>query len=131
GLGQLLGLDLVPHGGDGVGAGADKGDARLVQGFLEGAVFREEAVAGVHGLGPGLFAGGDDFVDHQIAFGRGGGADAHRFIRQLDVKGVAVGVGIHGNGGNAHALGGLEYAAGDFTAVCYEDFFEHGRLVLE
>jgi hypothetical protein len=41
----------------------------------------------------------------------------HGFIRQFHMQGVAVGVGVHGHGGDAHIAGGAHHATGDFTAV--------------
>ena len=36
-----------------------------------------------------------------------------------------IGLRIHGHGGDAHAAGGADDAAGDLAAVGYEDFREH------
>ena len=126
--GQLLGLDLVAHGVDGVGIRADEGDALVNQGLLKGAVLGQEAVAGVHRIGPGLLAGGDDLVDHQVTLGGGRGADVDGFIRHLHMEGVAVGVGVHRHSGDAEPLGGLEHPAGDLAAVGYQNFLEHGHV---
>ena len=46
-------------------------------------------------------------------------------VRQAHVAGVGIGLGIHRDGLDAHATGGLDDAAGDFAAVGYEDFREH------
>ena len=56
-LGQLLGFDLVAHGGDGAGRWADEDDARLLQGEGEIAVLRQEAIAGMHRFGAAFCAG--------------------------------------------------------------------------
>ena len=54
GLGRrLLALDLVAHGGDGARVGADEDDAGLLQRDRERLALRQEAVAGMHGLGAG------------------------------------------------------------------------------
>jgi len=41
--------------------------------------------------------------------------------------GIGIGVRIDGNGFHAHALGGCRHPARDFTAVCNQYFFKHGR----
>ena len=79
----------------------------------------------MHGLGARLLAGRDDAVRLQIALAAGRCADVHGFIGQLDVAGFLVGVGIDGDGEDAHFLGRLDDAAGDFTAVGDQDFLEH------
>ena len=55
----------------------------------------------------------------------GGRADADGFIGQIDEQGVLVGFGINGDGLDAHLAGGLDDAAGDFAAVCDQNFIEH------
>ena len=54
------------------------------------------------GLGAGLLAGGDDLVGRQVALAAGRGADVHGLVGQRDVARVAVGVGIDGDGRDAH-----------------------------
>ena len=53
-LGGEAGADLVAHDLDGLGRRADEGDAALGDGPGEVGVLREEAVAGVDGVGPAL-----------------------------------------------------------------------------
>ena len=108
--------------------GADEDDALLFDAARELFVLAQEAVARVHGLRAGLLAGGDDLVHHQVGLARRRRADVHRFVGQLDMARVAVGVGVDGDGGNAHLLRGLDDAAGDFAAVGDENFGEHERI---
>ena len=54
--GELLGLDLVAHGLDGVGVGADEDDPLVGAAPGEAGVFRQEAETGVDRLGAGLAA---------------------------------------------------------------------------
>ena len=61
--GRLLALDLVAHGGDRLGIGADEDDAGLLQRHGKRLALGQEAVARMHGLGAGLAAGRDDLVD--------------------------------------------------------------------
>ena len=123
--GELLAFDLVAHRGDGLGIGPDEGDAGLGQRLGEGFALGEKAVARMHGLGAGLLAGCDDLVDDQIALRRRRRADQHRLVGHLDMERVAVGVGIDGDGRDAHAPGGLDDAAGDLAAIGNQDLLEH------
>ncbi len=75
------------------------------QRLREGLALGQEAVARMHRLGAGLFASGDDLVDEQVAFGRGGRADVHRLVGHLDMQRVAVGVGIDRDRRDAHLAG--------------------------
>ncbi len=115
--GQFLGFDLVAHGGDGFGIGADKGDTGGSQSFGKSLPFRQKAIAGMHRVGAGGPAGGDDLVHRQIGLGGRRGTDFHRFVRHPDMQGMAVDVRIDRHGGNAHPAGGLDDAASDFAAI--------------
>ena len=48
-----------------------------------------------------------------------------RLVGEGAVAGIAVGVGIDGDGGDAHLAGGLDDAAGDLAAVGDQDLREH------
>ena len=50
----------------------------------------------------------------------------HRLVRHLDMQRVRVGVGIDGDGRDAHLAGGLDDAAGDLAAIGDQDLLEHG-----
>ena len=91
----------------------------------EGGALGEEAVAGMHRLGAGLLAGGDDLVDHEIGLRRRRRPDGDRFVGHLDMQRVLVGLGIDGDGLDAHAARRLDDPAGDFAAVGDQDFLEH------
>ena len=58
-----------------------------------------------------------------------GGADQHRLVGLAHVQGVGVGLGIDGDGAQAHAAGGAEHAAGDLAAIGDQDGFEHARCI--
>ena len=79
----------------------------------------------MHGLGAGLAACLDDALDHQVGFGGRRGADMHRLVGHLHVQRIAVGVGEHGHGPDAHPARRLDDATGDLAAVGDEDFLEH------
>jgi hypothetical protein len=53
------------------------------------------------------------------------------FIRHLDVECIPVGIGENRYSADTQAFGGLENAAGDFTAVGNEYFLKHRRFLLK
>ena len=79
------------------------------------------------GLGAGFLAGGDDLLGDEIAFGRRRRPDMHGLVGHLDMKRIAIGVGIDGNRGNPHATGRLDHPAGDLATIGYQYFLEHRR----
>jgi hypothetical protein len=123
--GRLLGFDLVAHGGDGPGIGADEDDPRLRQRCGKGLALRQKPVARVHRLGAGPLAGVDDPVDDEIALGGGRRADQHGLVRHLDVERVPVGLGIDRDRADPHATRGLDDPAGDLAAIGDQDALEH------
>ena len=124
-LANFFEFDLVAHRLDGAQIGADEDDLRLRERLGEGRPLGQEAVAGMHRLRPGRFAGRDDPVDHEIGLRRGGRANGDRFVGHLDVQRVLVGLGIDGDGLDPHATRRLDDPAGDFAAVGDKDFLEH------
>ena len=122
---QLLGFDLVAHGGDGFGVRPDEDDADLGQRFRKGFALGEKAVAGMHRLGARVAAGLHDLVDLQDRTApTAAGPDApprppspHAARR--------IGVGIDGDGLDAHLARRLDDAAGDFAAIGDQNFLEH------
>jgi hypothetical protein len=123
---DLLRGDLVAHRLDRRRRRADEDHARRLQRGGEVAVFRQEAIARMHRLGPGLRRRLHDLVDHDIGLRGGRRADMHRLVRHLDMQRVAVGVGIDGDGRDAHLARGLDDAAGDLAPVGDQDLLEHG-----
>ena len=91
----------------------------------EAGIFRKEAVAGVDGLGARPYRGVDDAPGHEIAFADGRSADMHRLVGHGDMQRAGVGVGMDGDGGDAHAPRGADDAAGDLAAVGDQDLVEH------
>ncbi len=124
-LGQPLALDLVAHGRDGAGGRTDKGDALLIERLDEARAFGQKAVARMHGVGPGLFAGVDDLLGDQIAFRRLRRSDMDRLVGHFDEWRAGIGIRIDRDGGDPHAPGRLDHAAGDFAAIGDQDFLEH------
>ena len=124
GLRQLLGFDLVAHRGDGLDVRADEGDADLGQRLGERLALGEKAVAGMHGLGAGVAAGLHDPVDDEIGLRRRRRADMDGLVGHLDMQRVRVGVGIDGDGLDAHLAGRLDDAAGDLAAIGDQNLLE-------
>ena len=116
-LGDAAGLALVAHQAHDLGGRADEGEAGGGAGFDEGGVLREQAEAGVQGVGAGLLRGGDDPLDVQVALAGRGAADVDRTVALQDVEGAAVGVGVDGDGLDAEGAAGAGDADGDLAAV--------------
>src|SRR5690606_21897602 len=123
---RLLGADLVAHGAYAFGTRSDEDETALFHPFREIGVFRQEAVAGVDGLGVCDFGGRDQRGHVQIAVAPRGGPDADGFIGQAHVLGLAVGLGMHDHGLDAQFAAGTQDPKGDFAAIGDQDFFEHG-----
>ena len=124
-LGRLLGLDLVAHDADVLGRRADEGDAVLLQDLGEARVLRQEAVAGMDGVGAGDLAGGEQARDVEIALGRRRRADADALVGQAHVHGVGVGRRMHRDRGDADFLAGALDPERDLAAVGDQDLVEH------
>src|SRR5258708_6766643 len=117
---------LRTHRFHGFRRGADKLNARLGAGAREGCVLGKKTVEGVEGLGAAVCCGGKDFSGVQIRFAGRRRTDAIRLIRHAYMQRRAVGFGKDGNRANTHLPTGPYDPDGDFTAICYKDFFEHG-----
>ncbi len=124
-LGELLGLDLVPHRRNRADRRPDKGNALGLELLGKAGPLGQEAIARVNRLGPGLLAGGDDLVGDQIGLCSGRRADVHGLVRHLHERRAGIGIGIDRNGLDTHPAGGLDHPASDFATVGDEDFLEH------
>ncbi len=124
-LGGALGLDLVAHAADMLRLGADEGDVVLVEDLGEARILREKAVAGMHRVGAGDLAGGDQGGNVEIAVARRGRADADALIGEADMHGVGVGSRVNRDGGDAEFLRGAQDAQRDLSPVGDQDLVEH------
>ncbi len=122
--GQLLGFDLVAHRADGVHAGADKGDARVVQRGGETGVFRQEAVARMHRFRAGFLYRAQDVIGDKVALRARRRTDQHRLVGHLDMQRAGIGFGINGDRLDPHTGCGAHDAAGDFASVGNQDLGE-------
>ena len=92
-------------------------------------VLGEEAVAGVHGVGAAALDDVEDGLGVEVALGRGLAAERVGLVGEADVQGVAVEVGVHGDGGDAELPAGADDPDGDLAPVGDQDLGEHGRMV--
>ena len=106
--------------------GADEGDTRVFAGLGEARVLRQEAVAGVDGLGAAVFGDLQDAISLQVALGRRRGAEQIRLVCLAHMAGLRVGFGIHGHALHAQGFERADDAAGDGAAVGDQDLAEHG-----
>ena len=74
---------------------------------------------------PAFSRDGDDFVDVEIAFARGRGADGVGLVGEADVEGFAIDFAEDGDGADAEFAAGAKDADCDFSPVGDQDFFEH------
>ena len=125
GGGRLLGFDLVAHGGDRPGIGADEDDAGLGQRARR----RPRARTGSHSpdapprpRSPGRPRRSCRSRD---SFRRPAAGRCERPRRPFPHGGHRVGVGIDRDGRDPHAPRGLDDAAGDFAAIGDQNALEH------
>src|SRR2546421_1629738 len=124
-------LRLVAHGTDRPRRRPDEGQARLHAGLGEAPVLREEAVAGMHGVGAGFAGGGEDALDAEVRLARRRRPEQHGAIRVLHVGRVAVGLGIDGDGGEPERAAAAEDATRDLPAIGDENGAEHAQGAAE
>ena len=123
-----LGLDLVAHDADVLGARPDEGDLVGGEDLGEAGVLGEEAVAGVDGVGAGDLAGGEDLRDVQVGFARRRRPDADALVGEPDMHGIGVGGGMHRDRGDAEFLAGAEDPEGDLAAIGDQDLLEEAAV---
>ena len=127
---------LVPHPLDRPGWGTHEGEPGLFDGRGEMRPLREEPVPGVDQRGTRLLGRLEDRPDRQVGVGGEGGTEPVGLVRHLDVEGVAVGIGVDGDGGDPHLPTRPQDAHGDLAAVRDEQRGSfrrgprHSRIVL-
>ena len=120
-LGGPAGRHLVAHHGDGVGGWPHERQAGVVHGPGEVRVLGQEPVSGMDQGGAGLLGRGEQRPDVEVGLSRGRRPDSVGLVRQLDVQGVAVGVGVHRDGGHAELAAGPDDTDRDLPAVGDQD----------
>ncbi len=124
-LGCTLGLDLVAHHPDVLGAGPDELDPVLVKDLGEFGVLRQKSVTRMDGICPGDFAGRDDRRNVEIAVARRRRANAHALVGETHMHGIGISGRMHGHRLNAKLAAGAQHPEGDFATIGDEDFVEH------
>ena len=119
--GDVPGPHLVAERLDRLRRRADPGQARPGHGPGEVGVLREEPVAGVHRVRPGLQRHLDDLVDVQVGLPAGRPGQRIRLVRHLDVQRVQVGFGVHGDAGQAGVTARPDDTHRDLAAVRDQD----------
>ena len=99
-------IHVTPPVGDGAG---------------EVGVLGEEAVAGVHAVGAGRLDRVEDRLGVEVALGRGLAAERVRLVGVAHVRGVAVELGVHGDGRDAELATRAHDADRDLAAVRDQD----------
>src|SRR5262249_19201173 len=107
------------------GGWADELHLVLAQDFGKTRVLREKSVPGMHRVGAGDLAGGEQRRDVEITVLRGRRADAHAFVGKPHVHGVGVGGRVHRDRGDAQLFARPQHAERNLAAVGDEDFIEH------
>src|SRR6266446_5812378 len=107
---------------------ADEFDFAALADFSEMRVLGEETVAGMNSVDISHLGRAHDAIDFQITFIARCGADADRFVRQLDMERIDVRFGINRQRANAEFFASANDAQRDLTAISNQDFFEHVPL---
>src|SRR5882762_7946956 len=125
---DLLCVHFVAHQPDGLRLGADENEAALVHAFGKIGVFGQKPVARVNRFGVGHLRRADDGGYVEIARAGCRRSDAHRFVGELHVLRLAIGLGMHYHGLDAHVAARALNAQGDLSAVSDQDFLEHDLM---
>ena len=88
---QRFGAGLRAHRGHHLGGRADEHQSGVQARLREFGIFRQKAVAGMHGLGAGLARGFDHAFDVEIAVARPRRSKQHGLIGHGDMHRVAIG----------------------------------------
>ncbi len=115
--GDVAGGDLVAEVADGLWGRSDPDQACIDHGLGEVGVLGEESVAGVDGVGSGLGGGIQNFVDHQIGFGRGLSAEGECFVGEADERGIGVGFGVDSDTGQPGISSRPDHPHRDLTTI--------------
>ena len=116
-LHQRLGRQLVAHQPDDFRSGAQPLQPGVEHRLGEALVFRQKAVAWMHGVGAGAAAGVDDLAHIQVSLPGSASVQGDRAARLPHEGRIGVTIGVHGHGVDAHAVGGAQDAAGNLAAV--------------
>ncbi|MEY9853649.1 hypothetical protein ABH923_003327 [Leifsonia sp. EB41] len=126
-LGDVAGRHLVAEALDGLRGRADPGQAGRDDRAGEVGVLGQEAVAGVDCVGAGAARDREDLVDDQVGLGAGRALEGVRLVGEPHVEGVAILVGVDGDGADPAVFRSTDDADGDLAAVGDEDLRDTGH----
>src|SRR5205823_876066 len=104
---------------------ADELDVAALADFSEVRVLGQKSVTGMNSIDIAHFRRTHNAIDFQITFRAGRGADADRFIRQLNMERIDIGFGINCECANAELLARADDAQRNLSAISDQDFLEH------
>jgi hypothetical protein len=124
-----LGAGLATQPVDGLGTRADEDQPGGFHRTGKAGVLRQEAVAGVDGVGAGALRGGQHGVDVQVAVAGRRGAQPVRLADVAHVQRGGIGVGMHGGHRQPQPPRRARDAAGDLAAVGNQQLVQslHGQ----
>ncbi len=112
---------------DGVGRWPDPDEPRIDHRPREGGVLGEEPVAGVHRIRSGTAGDRQHLVDAQVGVRARGPVEGVSLVCELHVPGIAILVGIDGDGCDPAVLRGPDDSYGDFASVSDQDLRDAGH----
>ena len=122
--GSALGLHLVPHQPDMLGAGADPDDIVQLDDLGEPSILGQKPIARMNCIGVRQLGGRNDIGNVEIGIGGGGRADADRLVGQPHVHRIAVGGRMDCDRLDPHFVAGPMDAKRDLAPVGDQDLVE-------
>ena len=117
---------LVPHLRDGIGRGTNPGRTRGADGARERCVLGEEAVAGMHRVGPARSKRAEERLHLEIRLARGRRSDGERDVGLAYVRGLGIGLRVHRHSLNPKRPARANHAPRDLPPVGDQHPTEHG-----
>ncbi len=124
-LGGVPRADLVAHDLDRLGRRTDEGHAPLGDRAGEVGVLRKEPVARMDRVGPARLDDVEDGLGVQVALRGGLASEGVRLVRQADVEGVPVELGVDRHRRDAELPAGSDDPDRDFAPVRDEHLLQH------
>ena len=108
-----------------LGLRADEMQIVVGENFGEARILRQEAVAGMNGVGAGDLARSEQRRNIEIAVLRRRRADADALVGEADMHRVGIGGRMHRDGRDTEFLACAQHAQCDLAAIGNQDFVEH------
>jgi hypothetical protein len=116
---------LVAEQTDHVRCGADELDVACLAHLGQICAFRQEAIAGVDGVGTGDLGRAQHGWHAQVAVGASGRPDADVFVREAHVQRVLVRLGVHRDGLDAELAARADHPQRDLSPISDQNLLEH------